>query len=160
MGSTEIEDKGDDINKWSKLVLSITYETVSLAIIEDLFTKLDKETYSVVEYKEGSIKRTLIEHSEPSKIYKHIDQVIQSWGLVTDNINLDGRLSFISWKGYMNLRIIFNNIHMFKFGFDNNWLTYHPQTIESIIRDQMLDIAKHTKNIMLRREIQLQEILR
>lgn len=79
------------INKWMETVNEITSETVSLSVSNDPLTELDRENYSIVRYKDGTEKRDLSSRDVPSVMYKHIDSIMQSWGLKIQSVDLKDR---------------------------------------------------------------------
>ena len=70
-----------DINEWLKGVSTISTETVSQYIEGDYLTKLDKDYWHVVKYKDGRIEEILVTASKPSHMLKHIERVFDDWEL-------------------------------------------------------------------------------
>lgn len=155
------DEKIAAINKWMETVNEITSETVSLADPNDPLTELDKENYSIVRYKDGTEKRDLSSRDVPSVIYKHIDSIMQSWGLKVQSVDLkDRHNNSITWNGLCYVRMKLNPFHTNMFDLNGSWETYHRETIESIIEDYFIERAESSKDIGLVREIKIRSLVK
>lgn len=158
------QERIDAINEWMKSVSEITSETVSLAVEGDPLTNWDKEYYTIVRYKDGSTKRDLSSREQPSKMYKHVDSIMKTWGLELQRVSIDPKdfmNSWLSWKGTVHISMTINKFHTNMFTFEigsYNWKTYDQNTIESVIEDYMIEIAEKTKDLTLQREIKLKAL--
>lgn len=153
------DEKIAAINKWMETVNEITSETVSLADPNDPLTELDKENYSIVRYKDGTEKRDLSSRDVPSVMYKHIDSIMQSWGLKIKSIDLKDRFA-ITWDGLCYVRMKVNNFHTNMFDLVGSWETYHTRTVESIIENYFIRRAEDAKDLNLVREIKIRSIFK
>jgi hypothetical protein len=166
------ESRNQWINEWLQTVSEITTETISLAKEGDPLTNWDVERYSIVRYKDGTIKRDLTTRDVPSKIYKHIDSIMQSWGLQLMNVKMDRLNSMITWNGIIYVRMSLNLFHADTFdlsdcvsssqlaGHKYNWETYNESTIESVILDYMTKRANLSGEIALVREVKIRSLLK
>jgi hypothetical protein len=158
------EERNELINKWLENVSEITSETVSLAIDGDRLTNWDRENYSIVKYKDGTIKRDLSSRQVPSKVYKHINSIMQSWGLELKSIEINKGGSFINssitWDGITYIRMKLNSFHTDMFDLNGSWETYDQYTIESVIEDYMIERANNSKELALQREIKIRSLMK
>jgi hypothetical protein len=155
------DEKIAAINKWMETVNEITSETVSLADPNDPLTELDRENYTIVRYKDGTEKRDLSSRDVPSVMYKHIDSIIQSWGLKIKSVDLKDRFdNSITWDGLCYVRMKINNFHTNMFDLTGSWETYHPRTIESIIENYFIRRAEDAKDLNLVREIKIRSLIK
>ena len=106
------EERNELINKWLETVSEITSEAVSLSVDGDPLTNWDKENYSIVKYKDGTIKGDLTSRDVPSQVYKHINSIMQSWGLDLKSVEMDRKEwlnSSITWDGITYIRMKLNS---------------------------------------------------
>ncbi len=168
-----------DINEWYKQVSTISTETVSQYIEGDYLTHLDKDSYHVVNYKDGRIEKTLTTVSKPSVMLKHIERVFDDWGLPLnmDTINLlkkkdkrpfSDRLIFGSW-----ISIYLNSVHLDMISDDafGPWYSYRDGmisyqsdkevTLEEWISSVILKQAKkYPQDTQLQRCVKLKSLLK
>jgi len=155
------EERNELIKKWLETVSEITSETVSLAVDGDPLTNWDKENYSIVKYKDGTIKRDLTSRQVPSQVYKHINSIMQSWGLELKSVEMDRKEwinSSITWSGITYIRMKLNSFHTDMFDLNDSWETYNQYTIESVIEDYMIERANNSKELALQREIKIRSL--
>jgi hypothetical protein len=155
------EERNELINKWLETVSEITSEAVSLSVDGDPLTNWDKENYSIVKYKDGTIKRDLTSRQVPSQVYKHINSIMESWGLELKSVEMDKKESInssITWSGITYIQMKLNSFHTNMFDLNGSWETYDPYTIESIIEDYMIERANNSKELALQREIKIRSL--
>lgn len=167
-----------DINEWYKRVSTISTETVSHYIEGDYLTKLDKDYYHVVNYKDGRVEKTLTTVSKPSLMLKHIERVFDDWGLPLnmDTINLlkkkdkrpfSDRLIFGSW-----ISIYLNSVHLDMisddpfgpwYSYKDGYLTIEGKGVklEVWIEEVILKMAKkYPYDTQLQRCVKLKSLLK
>jgi hypothetical protein len=168
-----------DINEWLKRVSTISTETVSQYIKGDYLTHLDKDSYHVVNYKDGRVEKTLTTVSKPSVMLKDIERVFDDWGLPLnmDTINLlkkkdkrpfSDRLIFGSW-----ISIYLNSVHLDMISDDafGPWYSYRDGmisyqsdkevTLEEWISSVILKQAKkYPQDTQLQRCVKLKSLLK
>ena len=157
------DDRINQINKWLMCIKTISTEYISFEDKNDPFTKWDKDSYHVVVYNSGEIRRDLISSDRPSVKLHKINSIMNGWGLEFHLRNgwNEGRFH---WKGETYVTMEMNTFHRNLFKFDepggrNDWFEYTDSYIKEQIDEHIIDKAIKSGNIPLMREVKIRSIL-
>lgn len=169
-----------DINEWYKQVSTISTETVSQYIEGDYLTYLDKDSYHVVNYKDGRVEKTLVTSIRPSVMLKDIERVFNDWDLPLNedamrSMNKKGKRPFSDRLIFGNINwisIYLNSVHLDMisddafgpwYSYKDGYLTIEGKGVklEDWISEVILKIVKkYPYDTQLQRSVKLKSLLK
>lgn len=156
------DERINKMEKWLLTVDSITMVTVSLSKNDDPFTRHDKKSYDVVKYMNGEVKWNLTSVTKLSEKLHLIDSLINKWGLTFKYI--DGwQNNIYHWKGdsvSIDIEINLYNENLLKINKNPKWINFDKSNIEEIIDNYFIEYAKNSNNALVKRNLNLEYLLK
>lgn len=154
------EEKLNKINEWMKNISSISSKVESLSDENDVLTTWDSQYTTIVEYNDGTEKKSYSEPNRPSIMLHEIDDHLKSWGLDIIRVKKHNFTNDIEYKGISYIRIELNPFHTDMIKFDNhNWFTYSKEKFQELVYQRFYEEAKRGNNKPLIREIKIRKVL-